>query len=224
MSLPEVPQDWQAPLIALAREAGAAILEVYQTDFAVQAKDDRSPLTAADLAAHRVIARGLAQIAPHIPLLSEEGAGIGWDTRRAWSRYWLVDPLDGTREFVKRNGEFTVNIALVEDGVPVLAWSTRRCSITWCTRAAAPDAGCARPEPTGTRRSAAAGRRRRRCAWPRAARIWIRAPRGCSKPSVNTSASGWAPRSSSAASPKAAPTSIRASGRPRRGLRRCGRT
>lgn len=161
MSLPEIPQDWQTPLVALAREAGAAILEVYQTDFAVQAKDDRSPLTAADLAAHRVIARGLAQIAPHIPLLSEEGADIGWDTRRAWSRYWLVDPLDGTREFVKRNGEFTVNIALIEDGVPVLGVvyapvldylvHARRGAGCWLR-----EAGTDRDAPLGSLRPAAA--------------------------------------------------------------------
>ena len=120
MSREAIPESWQASLIAIARRAGEAILDIYQTDFAVQTKDDHSPLTAADLAAHRAIARGLAELAPDLPLLSEEGADTDWDTRRHWSRYWLVDPLDGTREFVKRNGEFTVNIALIEDGVPVL--------------------------------------------------------------------------------------------------------
>lgn len=120
MSHAPIPQAWQAALVAIAREAGSAILAVYGTDFPVQAKNDRSPLTAADLAAHRVIAERLAELAPDLPLLSEEGADIDWDMRRTWSRYWLVDPLDGTREFVKRNGEFTVNIALIEDGVPVL--------------------------------------------------------------------------------------------------------
>ena len=120
MNRAPIPQEWQEALVAIAREAAAAILDVYETDFAVQTKDDRSPLTAADLAAHRVIAHRLAELTPEVPLLSEEGGGIDWDTRRAWSRYWLVDPLDGTREFVKRNGEFTVNIALIEDGVPVL--------------------------------------------------------------------------------------------------------
>ena len=120
MSHAPLPQAWQAALVAIAREAGSAILADYGTDITVQAMNDCSPLTAADLAAHRVIAERLAELAPDLPLLSEEGADIDWDTRRTWSRYWLVDPLDGTREFVKRNGEFTVNIALIEDGVPVL--------------------------------------------------------------------------------------------------------
>jgi 3'(2'), 5'-bisphosphate nucleotidase len=106
--------------IALATEAGAAILDVYAQDFSVEQKDDRSPLTQADLASHRIIVEGLRALTPDLPVLSEEDADIPWSVRRTWSRYWLVDPLDGTREFVKKNGEFTVNIALVEDGVPVL--------------------------------------------------------------------------------------------------------
>lgn len=106
--------------LALAQRAGRAILEVYESDFAVTHKDDDSPLTQADLAAHRLIVQGLAQLAPTLPVLSEEAADIPHATRRAWQRYWLVDPLDGTREFVKRNGEFTVNIALVEGHRPVL--------------------------------------------------------------------------------------------------------
>lgn len=106
--------------IGLAREAGAAILDVYASDFAVQAKDDDSPLTQADLASHRLIVAGLRALTPDIPVLSEEDAGTPWTVRRGWRRHWLVDPLDGTREFVKRNGEFTVNIALIEDGRPVL--------------------------------------------------------------------------------------------------------
>ncbi len=105
---------------AIARAAGLRILEVYESDFAVEHKDDDSPLTAADMAAHRAIVSALGDLDPAVPILSEESAHIPWDTRRAWRRYWLVDPLDGTREFVKRNGEFTVNIALVEDGRPVL--------------------------------------------------------------------------------------------------------
>jgi 3'(2'), 5'-bisphosphate nucleotidase len=106
--------------IALATTAGAAILEVYAQDFSVEHKDDRSPLTQADLASHRIIVEGLRALTPDIPVLSEEDADIPWSVRRSWTRHWLVDPLDGTREFVKKNGEFTVNIALVEDGVPVL--------------------------------------------------------------------------------------------------------
>ncbi len=103
-------------LLDIATAAGQAILAVYHQDFSVEHKDDDSPLTAADLASHKVISSGLAELDPRTPVLSEEGAAIPFDTRRAWRRYWLIDPLDGTREFVKRNGEFTVNIALVEDG------------------------------------------------------------------------------------------------------------
>ncbi|MBN8735547.1 MAG: 3'(2'),5'-bisphosphate nucleotidase CysQ [Xanthomonadales bacterium] len=104
----------------LARCAGAAILEIYAGSFAVEHKSDDSPLTAADMASHRVIVEGLRALAPDIPVLSEESKSIAWETRRAWPRYWLVDPLDGTREFVKRNGEFTVNIALIENHAPLL--------------------------------------------------------------------------------------------------------
>ena len=106
---------------AIARTAGRAILEVYDGDFAVERKQDDSPLTAADLAAHRAIVAGLHVLTPRIPVLSEESAEqAAWSVRRQWAQYWLVDPLDGTREFVKRNGEFTVNIALIEDGKPTL--------------------------------------------------------------------------------------------------------
>ncbi|HMB57260.1 MAG TPA: 3'(2'),5'-bisphosphate nucleotidase CysQ [Arenimonas sp.] len=110
--------DHQA-VLRLAREAGAAIMAIYAQDFAVEHKQDLSPLTAADMAAHHLIVDGLAVLTPDVPVLSEESASIGWEVRRQWRRYWLVDPLDGTREFVKKNGEFTVNIALIEDGVSV---------------------------------------------------------------------------------------------------------
>jgi 3'(2'), 5'-bisphosphate nucleotidase len=120
----EAPPDLAAlteACCAIARRAGAAILDVYAGAFAVQQKADRSPLTAADLAAHRTIVSGLRALAPQWPILSEESAEqAAWSERRHWRRYWLVDPLDGTREFVKRNGEFTVNIALIEQHVPVL--------------------------------------------------------------------------------------------------------
>jgi 3'(2'), 5'-bisphosphate nucleotidase len=109
-----------AQVNAIAREAGAAILAIYRDDFAVEHKADASPLTAADMAAQRVIAAGLARIAPEVPVLSEEARAAPWEQRQAWSRYWLIDPLDGTREFVKRNGEFTVNIALIDGHRPVL--------------------------------------------------------------------------------------------------------
>jgi len=107
-------------LIELARKAGAAILDIYQSDFAIEHKEDRSPLTAADLASHRLIVAGLGALTPDIPCLSEESKALPFATRQGWERYWLIDPLDGTKEFIKRNGEFTVNIALIEHGVPVL--------------------------------------------------------------------------------------------------------
>jgi len=107
------------PIIALARSAGDAILEVYASDFDVQSKDDESPLTQADLASHRRIMAGLAELTPELPVISEEGGLPPFETRSQWQTYWLIDPLDGTREFVNRNGEFTVNIALVHDGRPV---------------------------------------------------------------------------------------------------------
>jgi len=106
-------------VIAIARDAGAAIMEVYRQDFTVEHKDDRSPLTQADLAAHRIIVAGLEKLTPDVPVLSEESASLPWSERERWTRYWLVDPLDGTREFVKKNGEFTVNIALIENHEPV---------------------------------------------------------------------------------------------------------
>jgi 3'(2'), 5'-bisphosphate nucleotidase len=107
------------PVVALARKAGDAILEVYASDFDVQSKDDESPLTQADLAAHRRIVAGLAELTPALPVISEEGGLPPFEQRGAWPTYWLVDPLDGTREFVNRNGEFTVNIALIDQGRPV---------------------------------------------------------------------------------------------------------
>lgn len=104
-------------VIALATSAAADILAIYDDAFDVERKTDDSPLTAADLASHRRIVEGLHRLTPDIPVLSEESADSEIATRRGWSRLWLVDPLDGTREFVKRNGEFTVNIALIENGV-----------------------------------------------------------------------------------------------------------
>jgi 3'(2'), 5'-bisphosphate nucleotidase len=106
---------------AIAREAGRAILEVYgRADFAVARKSDDSPLTEADQVAHRIISGALAALDGSIPVLSEESLPGDHAMRRSWSRYWLVDPLDGTKEFVKRNGEFTVNIALIDEHRAVL--------------------------------------------------------------------------------------------------------
>jgi 3'(2'), 5'-bisphosphate nucleotidase len=107
-------------VIGIAKRAGAAIMEVYAHGIEVQHKADNSPLTQADLAAHHIIEAGLTELTPDLPVLSEESASIPYDTRKQWDRYWLVDPLDGTREFIKRNGEFTVNIALIEHHQPVL--------------------------------------------------------------------------------------------------------
>lgn len=119
MKAPDLPALLDVAL-DLALAAGRRILTVYQSDFAVTHKEDESPLTQADLASHALITETLGKVAPVMPLLSEEDADIPYAVRRTWQRYWLVDPLDGTREFVKRNGEFTVNIALIENHRPIL--------------------------------------------------------------------------------------------------------
>lgn len=116
LNLPTVLDD----VVNISREAGNRILEIYRSDFAVDHKGDDSPLTQADLAAHAHITAALSRLTPNLPVLSEEAANIAYEIRQTWRRYWLVDPLDGTKEFIKRNGEFTVNIALIEDGAPVL--------------------------------------------------------------------------------------------------------
>jgi 3'(2'), 5'-bisphosphate nucleotidase len=108
-------------LLPIVARAGAAIMRIYEDpSFTVQRKEDNSPLTLADLESQRVIMEGLTEVTPDIPILSEESAQAPWDERKAWRELWVVDPLDGTREFVKRNGEFTVNIALVREHEPVL--------------------------------------------------------------------------------------------------------
>jgi 3'(2'), 5'-bisphosphate nucleotidase len=107
-------------LMPVVERAGAAIMRIYDGAFAVQRKDDDSPLTLADLESQRVIIDGLKRITPDVPILSEESAAAPWAERRNWRELWVVDPLDGTREFVKRNGEFTINIALVVDHEPLL--------------------------------------------------------------------------------------------------------
>ncbi len=114
--------DLLKTVVGVAWKAGEAIDEVYQQaqDFEVSSKTDNSPLTAADLASHRIIVSELESSTPEIPILSEEGASRPFEERRGWRSFWLVDPLDGTKEFIRRNGEFTVNIALIEDGRPVL--------------------------------------------------------------------------------------------------------
>ncbi|QBG47349.1 3'(2'),5'-bisphosphate nucleotidase [Verrucomicrobia bacterium S94] len=104
--------------VKAALEAGDAILEIYARDFEIEYKADESPLTEADKASHEIIVKAL-ETTPY-PVLSEESKTIAYAERRGWSTYWLVDPIDGTKEFIKKNGEFTVNIALVKDGVPVM--------------------------------------------------------------------------------------------------------
>ncbi len=106
-------------ILDISKKAGQEILTIYEKDFAIYEKQDTSPLTEADLAAHNVIVEALAKVSD-LPILSEESADIPWTERQTWTAYWLVDPLDGTKEFIKKNGEFTVNIALIENGKPVL--------------------------------------------------------------------------------------------------------
>lgn len=108
-------------LVEVAREAGRAILEIYGTDdFNVEYKEDSSPLTEADRRSHEIIARRLSELTPDVPVLSEEGKAVPYEQRRSWETFYLVDPLDGTKEFIKRNGEFTVNIAVIDRGRPSL--------------------------------------------------------------------------------------------------------
>src|SRR5690606_11019835 len=107
-------------LLDIARGAGARILEFYGREGGVEAKADDSPLTLADKASHEFIVARLAELTPEIPVISEESAAEDFAVRSGWTRFWLVDPLDGTKEFLKQTGEFTVNIGLVENGVPTL--------------------------------------------------------------------------------------------------------
>ncbi|MGD8428894.1 MAG: 3'(2'),5'-bisphosphate nucleotidase CysQ [Ectothiorhodospiraceae bacterium] len=118
----ELERRWELidGLCSLAREAGERIMTVYGRDFEVETKEDDSPLTEADTAAHERLMAGLQQLTPDIPILSEEGGVPSLEERGGWRDYWLVDPLDGTKEFIKKNGEFTVNIALIEDQRPVI--------------------------------------------------------------------------------------------------------
>lgn len=114
------PSHFLEAVVALARQAGQRILDIYGTDFAVDIKSDDSPLTNADLASHDCLVDGLARLKPTYPIISEESAAMPAEQRNAWRTCWMIDPLDGTKEFIKRNGEFTVNIALIHDGQPVL--------------------------------------------------------------------------------------------------------
>ena len=119
MALSFITEELIQQVIKIARQAGSAIMEVYKTDFDFQIKDDNSPVTAADKKANTIITEGLKEINPEIPILSEEGREIPFEERSRWESFWLVDPLDGTKEFIKKNNEFTVNIALLEKNQPV---------------------------------------------------------------------------------------------------------
>jgi len=110
--------EFLSTVIDAALRAGGAIMEIYKRDFEVEFKADESPLTEADKAAHYIIVDALEDTG--IPILSEESKAIGYEERKGWTKYWLVDPLDGTKEFIKKNGEFTVNIALIDSGCPVM--------------------------------------------------------------------------------------------------------
>jgi len=107
-------------IIEISKEAGKAILEIYNTNFEYQIKEDLSPLTKADTVSHNIISARLKVLTPDIPILSEESSNIPFSIRSQWSQYWLIDPLDGTKEFIKKNDEFTVNIALIENNNPII--------------------------------------------------------------------------------------------------------
>ncbi len=114
------PKEHLSAVCDIARDAGRVILDVYERDFSVEEKEDRTPLTEADRAAHKIICAKLEALTPGVPVLSEESAKVDYEKRAGWKRFWLVDPLDGTKEFINRNGEFTVNIALIDGSQPVL--------------------------------------------------------------------------------------------------------
>jgi len=107
-------------VIDIAKEAGDVIMEIYKKDFNIEYKDDKSPLTEADLASNKTICDALEKLYPNIPILSEENKVIDYETRKDWEYYWCIDPIDGTKEFIKKNDEFTVNIALIYKNSPVL--------------------------------------------------------------------------------------------------------
>ena len=115
-----VPQNLLPSIIEISENAADEILKFYNVDYDVEVKEDLTPVTSADLAAHNLINNALIKLTPDIPVLSEESSSIPFEERKKWETYWLVDPLDGTREFIKKNGEFSVNIALISNHKPVL--------------------------------------------------------------------------------------------------------
>ena len=104
----------------IAKEAGTAIMDIYNKDFSIEYKDDKSPLTEADLKSNEIICKSLLELYPSIPILSEENKAAPYEERKEWEQYWCIDPIDGTKEFIKKNGEFTVNIALIHKNIPIL--------------------------------------------------------------------------------------------------------
>ncbi len=147
----EGPVELLRAVEAIAQDAGREILRVYNQagELDVETKGDDSPLTAADLAAHRVILDGLSGLPGDLPILSEESGLPSWQVRRGWPRYWLVDPLDGTKEFIGRNGEFTVNIALIDNHRPVLG--VVHVPVTGVTYSGARDSGAIVSDRHGVR-------------------------------------------------------------------------
>ena len=107
-------------IVNIAKEAGDAIMEIYQKDFTIEYKDDNSPLTEADTKANDIICKSLFELYPDIPMMSEENKQVKYEVRKEWEYYWCIDPIDGTKEFIKKNDEFTVNIALIHKDTPVL--------------------------------------------------------------------------------------------------------
>lgn len=148
MSQDIITRELLDQVIAICRDAGERILAIYNRGFSVTEKDDRSPLTEADMAAHNTIVSGLNKLTPELPVLSEESASIPFAERSRWRRYWLVDPLDGTREFIKRNGEFTVNVALIDGHRP--AAGVIHVPVTGLTYFAADGMGALRREADGS--------------------------------------------------------------------------
>jgi len=107
-------------ILTIAEEAGKATLEIYDQDFSIEEKEDRSPITEADKKSNQIILNSLIKLYPEIPYISEETKQTPYTERRDWNHFWLIDPLDGTKEFINKNGEFTINIALIKDQIPVL--------------------------------------------------------------------------------------------------------
>jgi 3'(2'), 5'-bisphosphate nucleotidase len=147
---PWLRSELHEAVVGIAQRAGHEILEVYGSAFSASSKADATPITEADLRAHRLILRELGRLEPALPVLSEESAAADVTARREWPRYWLVDPLDGTREFVSRNGEFTVNIALIDAGVPV--FGVVHVPVTGLTYWGAAECGAHRESVTEPRR------------------------------------------------------------------------